>query len=163
MHVQGLMSGPFRVEGGKTTGAVVSGSGNRQQFLDLFEQIFRYVEQHHTRAGVSLVKPPPSPAGAEAAEAAGGGGGDDKWVGARVRLVGLVSRGDLNGTAGLVVKFDSKKGRYAVQLDGTDAASSKPVAVKPDNLQMLDDADGGGEAGAGAAADDDDSDGRDEL
>jgi hypothetical protein len=158
MHVQGLMSGPFRVEGGKTTGAVVSGSGNRQQFLDLFEQIFRYVEQHHTRAGIPLAKPPPSPAGAaEAAEAAGGGGGgDDRWVGARVRLVGLVSRGDLNGAAGLVVKFDSKKGRYAVQLDGTDA-SSKPVAVKPDNLQMLDDADGGGEAGA------DDSDGRDEL
>ena len=72
-------------------------------------------------------------------------------------MVGLVSRGDLNGAAGLVVKFDSKKGRYAVQLDGTDA-SSKPVAVKPDNLQMLGDADGGGE-GEGA----DDSDGRDEL
>ena len=153
------MSGPFRVEGGKTTGAVMSGSGNRQQFLDLFEQIFRYVEQHHTRAGIPLIKPPPKTAGAEAAEAGGGGGGDDKWVGARVRLVGLVSRGDLNGAAGLVVKFDSKKGRYAVQLDGTDA-SSKPVAVKPDNLQMLGDAaaDGGGE-GEGA----DDSDGRDEL
>ena len=82
------MSGPFRVEGGKTTGAVMSGSGNRQQFLDLFEQIFRYVEQHHTRAGIPLIKPPPKTAGAEAAEAAGGGGGvDDRWVGARVRLV----------------------------------------------------------------------------
>ena len=53
-------------------------------------------------------------------------------VGARVTLRGLVSRPELNGAAGRVLKLDKKTGRYGVRL-----ADGGLMAVKPSNLEPM--------------------------
>ena len=43
---------------------------------------------------------------------------------------GLVAKPELNGRTGTAVSFDSDKGRYSVELDGT----SSSFKIKPCNL-----------------------------
>lgn len=50
--------------------------------------------------------------------------------GAHVRIVGLATRQDLNGAAGVVKDYSYAKGRWAVQTEAT------AVQVKPDNLRV---------------------------
>lgn len=54
-------------------------------------------------------------------------------AGSEVRLVGLASRPELNGKAGVVRSFDNDTGRYAVQVEG----ESKNMSIKPANLELL--------------------------
>ena len=132
-----LFSGPFRASGGgKTEGAVLSGSGSLDQFRGLFEQLYQYADNYvRTTLGKSLLKPAPAAVSdggvAPGAEAAAG------WVGRRVKLVGLLSRSELNGQIGTVERFDEKKDRYVVRLTATSGAggATKPIAVKEANLQ----------------------------
>ena len=51
-------------------------------------------------------------------------------VGLRVKIDGLVSKPELNGTEGFADEFDDAKGRYNVRLDATGAV----MALKPTNL-----------------------------
>ena len=51
----------------------------------------------------------------------------------RVRLHGLQRRPELNGREGVVVKHDLTTQRFGVLLEG----ETKPLALKPDNLQPL--------------------------
>lgn len=140
----GLLSGPFRSESKDIeAGAVMSGSGNKQQFLQLFEQIYRLVEQRHGM----VTQPPSASVGDKPSGSDGGSTAPIQWIGQRVRLFGLVASPDLNGATGRCVKYDAKKGRYAIQLDRqtenqSEAHNSRPVAVKPTNLQLLNDGDG---------------------
>ena len=66
-------------------------------------------------------------------------------VGKRVKLDGLVSKPELNGTEGVALRFDKAKGRYQVQLDATgesmlfkpaalSAVSAKPRPAKKDKV-----------------------------
>eukprot|EP01043_Picozoa_sp_COSAG02_P066381 COSAG02_NODE_10318_length_1970_cov_1.571352_1_plen_347_part_00 len=137
----GLLSGPFRSASNELeAGAVMSGSGNQRQFLELFEQIYRLVEQ---RQGMSMVTPPPSTAAGETpGESNGESTSATQWVGQRVRLVGLVASPHLNGATGRCVNYDAKKGRYAIQLD-RQTQNGRPVAVKPTNLELFHDEDDG--------------------
>ena len=50
--------------------------------------------------------------------------------GAHVRIVGLESRSDLNGTNGVVLDYSYQKARWAVQT------KREAVRVKPDNLRV---------------------------
>ena len=50
--------------------------------------------------------------------------------GAHVRIVGLESRSDLNGTNGVVLDYSYQKARWAVQTE------REAVMVKPDNLRV---------------------------
>ena len=54
-------------------------------------------------------------------------------IGTRVAIRGLVSRPDLNGAVGRVLRMDDKSGRYGVRCDWT----RNLVAVKPGNLEAL--------------------------
>lgn len=51
----------------------------------------------------------------------------------RVRLKGLKSRPDLNGTCGMAVSFAPEVGRYSVQLDGETGSAT--IAVRPTCLE----------------------------
>ena len=63
-------------------------------------------------------------------------------IGRRVKIDGLASKPELNGTEGLAVSFDDGKGRYNCKLDATGGM----MALKPANLTA---ADGGAGAGGG--------------
>ena len=58
-----------------------------------------------------------------------------------VRIVGLSSRADLNGTCAVPFSFDAAKDRYKVYLVGTSPNPNhwpeEPIGVKPANLQEL--------------------------
>jgi hypothetical protein len=47
-------------------------------------------------------------------------------LGSRVIINGLVAKPELNGRRGTAVSFDSDKGRYSVELDGTSSFMIKP-------------------------------------
>ena len=47
--------------------------------------------------------------------------------GARVRLAGLQSRPDLNGTFGVLESFDQAKGRWGVKLEGVKSQATKAI------------------------------------
>jgi len=66
-----------------------------------------------------------------AGQAAGGKQGG--LVGSPVLLHGLKSRKDLNGQRGVAKGFDSKRGRYSVEV-----AAGEDCWIKPDNLQLID-------------------------
>ena len=53
-----------------------------------------------------------------------------KLVGQRVRLQGLTSRPELNGTTGSILGFHEEKERYAVALQ-----SGEKIRLKPSNVQ----------------------------
>ena len=55
-------------------------------------------------------------------------------VGTPVVLHSLVARPDLNGRKGAVVAYSADKGRYTVEVQG------ETLALKPDNLKVLDEA-----------------------
>ena len=55
---------------------------------------------------------------------------DTPLLGRRVVINGLVAKPELNGRTGTAVSFDSGKGRYSVELDGT----SSSFMIKPCNL-----------------------------
>jgi len=55
----------------------------------------------------------------------------------RVRIDGLASMPELNGTFGQTTKFFSEKGRFAVTPDGADPADD-PLLIKPANLTPVD-------------------------
>lgn len=157
----GLLSGPFRSANKEIEeGAVMSGSGNKHQFLRVFEQIYRFVDQRH---GMLLTPPASATVGDHSDDSDKMSATPTQWVGQRVRLVGLVARPELNDATGRCVNYDAKKGRFAIQLDrqtstqgeaqvrgGAEASSSdgatystKPVAVKAANLELLIDEDDG--------------------
>ena len=58
-------------------------------------------------------------------------------AGARVRIAGLVSRADLNGTEATVLHYVEEAGRWAVRCDGGEL-----VRAKPANLELLAPSDG---------------------
>ena len=64
-------------------------------------------------------------------------------VGRRVRIDGLASKPELNGTEGTAVAFDDSKGRYNVKLD----ANNSFMSLKPANLTAADG--GAGAPGSG--------------
>ena len=51
-------------------------------------------------------------------------------AGAHVRISGLISRPELNGSQGVVLHFDHKKARYAVQLADRKEMLLKPECIK---------------------------------
>jgi hypothetical protein len=57
-------------------------------------------------------------------------------VGGRVRIDGLSSRADLNGTVATVLSFDDAAGRWAVRCEAAPAAGEL-VRVRPSNLTAL--------------------------
>ena len=71
-------------------------------------------------------------------------------VGARVLITGLTSRPELNDTHGIVLSFDSDKGRFVVMpLSG---ASKDTMLIKLSNLTATEDAAGAAQQAAGPAA-----------
>ena len=64
-------------------------------------------------------------------------------IGKQVKIVGT-SRNNLNGQQGLAVNYNRDNGRYNVRLQ-----NGTTMALKPGNLERLDDDDSGGSAGAG--------------
>ena len=75
----------------------------------------------------------------------------------RVRIVGLSARPQLNGRIGTVTTYDSRSGRYGIQLDDGDrrwAQNMEEVACVAKNLQLVTDAPGSGGRRAVGAADD---------
>ena len=54
-------------------------------------------------------------------------------TGARVALIGLQAKPELNGATGVVMSFSEATGRYAVQLD----TGGEPVMVKEANLKRV--------------------------
>ena len=65
-------------------------------------------------------------------------------LGRRVKIDGLASKPELNGTFGTAISFDDVKGRYNVKLEAT----AEMMALKPANVSK---AAGGGGGGSGAA------------
>lgn len=63
-------------------------------------------------------------------------------IGRKVKIEGLASRPELNGTSGIAVSFDDGKGRYNVKLE----SSGDFMALKPANVTA---ADSGGDSGGG--------------
>ena len=64
-------------------------------------------------------------------------GDADPFVGKRVQIHSLQSMGELNGREGVVLAFDSSKGRYRVRLDSElddDVERPRVVAFKASNL-----------------------------
>jgi hypothetical protein len=56
------------------------------------------------------------------------------YVGMRVQIDGLQSRPELNGKVGMAAQFDSKRGRYAVEVSG------EAIMLKAGNLSLAPDA-----------------------
>ena len=54
-------------------------------------------------------------------------------VGQSVKIVGLASRADLNGSVGVLTTFDTEKDRWGVQLEG----DKRCLAVKTSNLLQV--------------------------
>jgi hypothetical protein len=66
-------------------------------------------------------------------------------VGRRVRIEGLASKPELNGTEGLAASWDDAKGRYNVKLDAGDAFMAlRPGSLVPVGRPTEDDATRGG-------------------
>eukprot|EP00928_Gymnodinium_smaydae_P033008 TRINITY_DN23762_c0_g1_i1.p1 TRINITY_DN23762_c0_g1~~TRINITY_DN23762_c0_g1_i1.p1 ORF type:complete len:712 (-),score=148.44 TRINITY_DN23762_c0_g1_i1:180-2315(-) len=51
---------------------------------------------------------------------------------AKVRIVGLKAKPELNGTSGVLIQFDEAKGRWQTRLE-----TGKVLEVKPDNLEAI--------------------------
>ena len=64
-------------------------------------------------------------------------------AGALVRMIGLVARADLNWCTARVLSYDEKISRYHVQVDGT----WERVALKPTNIDAIDESEYGDEYG----------------
>ena len=61
------------------------------------------------------------------------------YCGKQVKISGLSSKPELNGTTGVAASYDSARGRYNVQLP-----SGQTLALQPKNLEEVRGADGGG-------------------
>ena len=97
---------------------------------------------------------------ADDADAAAGADGAppaaDLLLHQRVRIVGLSARPQLNGRIGTVTTYDSRSGRYGIQLDDGDRRWAqnawKKVACVAKNLQLVTDAPGAAAPGGAPSA-----------
>ena len=74
------------------------------------------------------------------------------YVGKRVRIHGLQSRPELNGSVGLAASYDDARNRYNVQVQsnvGADPTRVISIALQPKNLEPAPDGGASGMGGMG--------------
>ena len=69
---------------------------------------------------------------------------ESPMVNKRVRATGLVKSPELNGRLGFATEYDASNGRYTVEFNGPESSEQK--ALRPENLEVVTDADGEGHA-----------------
>ena len=129
----GLFSGPFR---DANADANINGSGNKAQFLHLFEQLYKFAANalgDKLKRDAPLAPVDSMPPAQDEAASRLRAAGPKSFVGQNVRLVGLQAKPELNGAVGVCERFDKAQGRYAVRLHGHE----KPLALKGGNLELL--------------------------
>ena len=127
-----LWSGPFRTpKNGRVANAVIQGSANKAEFLDMFKQLYKFAA---SKLGEALKRtsalPQPDACAAPPEEA-------DvdmrEFIGQRVRIGGLKARPELNGAVGVCESYDAKAGRCGVRLP----SQPKPLAVRLANFERV--------------------------
>ena len=129
----GLFSGPFL---DANADANINGSGNKAQFLHLFEQLYKFAANalgDKLKRDAPLAPVDSMPPAQDEAASRLRAAGPKSFVGQNVRLVGLQAKPELNGAVGVCERFDKAQGRYAVRLHGHE----KPLALKGGNLELL--------------------------
>ena len=91
--------------------AVVAGSSNKQQFLQLLNALYTHVQKE--KAKVAVAAP-------------------ELLIGRTVQLHGLSAKPELNGLVGVCERFDKATGRYGVRLEGHENLQ----ALKAANLNL---------------------------
>jgi len=61
---------------------------------------------------------------------------NERPVGEEVQLCDLVSRPELNGQCGKILKYITGRDRYLVKVDGAEESEMKPLAIRRQNLEL---------------------------
>ena len=123
----GLEGGPLRPDAPGNQ-FIVNGSMDEHVFVEIFEELWRRVEQARATRGLRGPAAAAAAATATKEEAAAAA-----LLHQRVSLHSLLAKPSLNGQHGRVFRYDRSKGRCAVRLEGV---VGEVLAIRPANLAL---------------------------